>query len=143
MRRRAVAFLALAALVAFLAAATGAAAEKGFPIGTFVIRYSTVTGLVLHDTATDDSATGAVKSSRRSCLAGRKVYLDITHGGGVGTEQFVGGAVSYSTGSWEIPIPAGIESGAGYFVIINPKRLKRTPKHQYNCGGWVTSVRDG
>jgi hypothetical protein len=143
MRRRTVAFLALTAIAVSLAGAAGAVGEKGFPIGTFVIRYSTVTGLVLHNTATDDSATGVVKSSRRSCFVGRKVYLDITHGGGVGTEQFVGSAVTDSTGSWEIPIQAGIESGAGYFVIVNSKRLKRTAKHQYNCGTWISSVKDG
>jgi hypothetical protein len=38
---------------------------------------------------------------------------------------------------------SGIEAGAGYFAIIHAKQLKKTKKHMYNCGAWVTEAVTG
>jgi len=118
-----------------------AAAETGHPIGTYVIRFATTTTIQLADTPTGDSAYGRVSSRKRGCRAGRAVTLISDPGGSGNRDAYVelGTVHSAADGAWTIPIAAGIKPADRYFALIRPKRLRKTPNHAYNCGGWTTS----
>ncbi len=135
---RGVVTVGLALLLAF-GAATAVAKRK-------VVRYFSDVTIVLTDTASEDMASGQVRSKRTGCKANRPVSLYFQEESG--NDILIRTVRAKADGSWQAVIPGGIvnpipPSPAGYFAVTTPKRLTKTDRRIFNCGGWVTVATQG
>jgi hypothetical protein len=109
-----------------------------------VIRYGNTVTITLTDTATADTASGAIKSNKAACIANRPIGLYRANEDG--SNSLLREVRSKADGSWTANVPGALVFGppdridVGYFAVIGPKRIFKTRKRIGNCAFWNTSV---
>jgi hypothetical protein len=128
--RKLVPVLAVASLALLALAVTASAHKKVFPTG--------VSADVVDPRAETLEVSGLVTSSKKKCIAGRKVVA--VAGDKSGPSEVVGEAVTDAAGAFSFPLA----KGASHVIVAIEVKQKRIPpkskKHRHLCGVGTTGV---
>jgi hypothetical protein len=129
--RRAAPVLVVAS-IALLAFAVGASAHKK-------VFSSDLTAQVMDPSADTLVVDGLVTSSKKACLAGRKIVATTFSKTEIDTET-VGTATTDSTGAFQFDLSKSARGGI-VLVEVLPKRVApKAKKHRHLCGAGSTGI---